>query len=111
MILKLLEKYRNEDFGGSYPEVVWGALLPRDAERMVTDEQALVQTGIHSRRRAMAELGIKDPEAEFGRWLEERGAILQMNRELNRRPSRGGVRERDAGPREERVTADGDGEV
>jgi len=110
MILRLLEKYRNEDFGGSSPEVVWGPLLPRDADRMVTNEQTLVQSGIHSRRRAMTELGIRDPEAEFGRWLEERGAILQMNTELNRRPSRGGVRERGAEPREERVTADGDGE-
>jgi hypothetical protein len=43
----------------------------------------------------MDELGVRDPEAEFGRWLEERGAILEMNHELNRKPSRGRVRERD----------------
>ena len=95
LILKLLEKYRNEDFGDIRPGVVWGPLLPRDADKMVANEQTLVQTGIHSRRRAMDELGVRDPEAEFGRWLEERGAILEMNHELNRKPSRGGVRERD----------------
>jgi hypothetical protein len=100
LILKLLEKYRNEDFGDSRPGVVWGPLLPRDADKMVANEQTLVQTGIHSRRRAMDELGVRDPEAEFGRWLEERGAILQMNHELNRKPSRGGVRPSRSGVRE-----------
>ena len=95
LMLKLLEKYRNEDFGDGRPGVVWGPLLPRDADKIVANEQTLVQTGIHSRRRAMDELGVRDPEAEFGRWLEERGAILEMNHELNRKPSRGGVRERD----------------
>ena len=44
------------------------------------------------------ELGIKDPEAEFTRWLEEREAILKMNRELTGRPARGGARERGEPP-------------
>ena len=96
MILKLLAKYRNEDFGDSRPRISWGSLLPRDAEKIVSNEQTLVQTGIHSRRRAMNELGIRDPESEFERWLEERRAILGMNHKLNRRSSRGGVSERDA---------------
>jgi len=95
MILRLLEKYRNEDFGGSRPNIARGSLLPRDTEKIVSNEQTLVQTGIHSRRRAMNELGIRDPEAEFERWLEERGAILRMNHKLNRRSFRGGVGERD----------------
>jgi len=101
LILRLLEKYRNEDFGDCRLRVAWGPLLPRDGEKTVASEQVLVQTGIHSRRRAMYELGVRDPEAEFGRWLEERAAILQMNRELERRPTRGGARERVAEPREE----------
>jgi hypothetical protein len=94
LILKLLEKYRNEDFGDNRINVVWGPLLPRDAARLVSNEQVLVQGGIHSRRRAMGELGIKDPETEFARWLEEREAILKMNRELTGKPVRGGVSER-----------------
>jgi len=60
----------------------------------VANEQILVQTGIHSRRYAMDNLGIRDPEAEFGRWLSEREAILKMNKELNARFSRSGARER-----------------
>jgi hypothetical protein len=32
---------------------VWGQILPQDMEKLVANEQVLVQTGIHSRRRAM----------------------------------------------------------
>ena len=31
---------------------------------------------VHSRRRAADELGVADPDAEFGRWLEEQARIL-----------------------------------
>ncbi len=37
----------------------------------MTDERALVASGIHSRRRAADALGVEDPDAEFTRWLEE----------------------------------------
>ncbi len=94
LILKLVEKYQGESFGDYRLRVVWGPVLPRDMAQMVSNEQSLVQTGIHSRRTAMDELGIKDAEYEFNRWLEERGAILRMNKELDARLTRGGVRER-----------------
>jgi hypothetical protein len=42
----------------------------------------------------MTELGVDNPEAEFARWLEEREAILKMNRELTGKSTRGGARER-----------------
>ena len=96
MILKLFEQYQGEDFGPSVEgrlRVVWGPVLPRDFERRVTSEQAMVQTGIHSRRTAMNEVGVRDPEFEFRRWLEERESILRMNRELNAKSARGGTRE------------------
>jgi len=83
LILKLLEKYRNENFGDNHLRVIWGPVLPQDRERLVESEQVLIQSGIHSRRRAMDEVGVKDPEMEFNRWLEEREAILRMNQELN----------------------------
>jgi hypothetical protein len=83
MILKLLEKYQGERFGENRLRVIWSPILPQDLARLVSNEQALVQTGIHSRRGAMEEVGIKDPEAEFKRWLEEREVILRMNKELN----------------------------
>ena len=94
MILKLLEKYQNESFGDNHLRVVWGPVLPQDLTRLVTNEQTLVQNGIHSRRRAMDEIGVKDPEMEFNRWLEERETILRMNKELNARSTRGTARER-----------------
>jgi len=83
LILKLLEQYQNENFGNNRLRVVWSPVLPRDFTRLVSNEQILIQNGIHSRRRAMDEVGVKDPEMEFNRWLEERETILRMNRELN----------------------------
>ncbi len=94
MILRLLEKYQGENFGNNHLRVVWGPVLPQDMARKVSNEQALVQTGIHSRRTAMDELGVRDTEYEFRRWLEEREAILRMNRELNAKTVRSGGRER-----------------
>ncbi len=88
LILRLIEKYQGESFGSNHPRVVWPPALPKDLSRQVSNEQALVQTGIHSRRRAMDEMGVTDPEAEFNRWLEERERILRMNRELNARSAR-----------------------
>ena len=88
LILRLLEKYQGESFGDIRLRVVWNPVLPRDITRLVTNEQSLVQSGIHSRRRAMDELGVEDPEIEFDRWLEERKAILGMNKELNAKSTR-----------------------
>ncbi len=76
-------------------------MLPRDLARLIANEQTLVQNGIHSRRRAMYEVGVENPETEFNQWLKEREAILKMNKNLNARPSRGGERERANEPREE----------
>ncbi|MFH1648050.1 MAG: phage portal protein [Chloroflexota bacterium] len=93
MILKLLEKYRGEDFGENRLRVVWGPVLPKDLEKRVGSEQVMVQTGLHSRRTAMDELGVRDPDHEFQRWLEERESILKMNKELNAKSARSGARE------------------
>jgi len=85
MALRLLEQYKGEDFSGCRVRVVWGPVLPRDTARVAANEQTLVQGGIHSRRTAMDELGVPDPEKEFARWLEERTTILEMNRRLKTR--------------------------
>ncbi len=98
MILRLLERFQGESFGENRLRVVWKPILPQDLSRLVSNEQTLVQSGIHSRRRAMDEMGVKDAEGEFKRWLEEREAILNMNKnnsnnkQLNNRPT--GERER-----------------
>ncbi len=94
LILKLLEKYQGESFGENRLRVVWKPILPQDLSRLVANEQTLVQSGIHSRRRAMDEIGVEDAEGEFKRWLEEREAILNMNKnnnnnkQLNTRPTK-----------------------
>ena len=46
----------------------------------------------------MDEVGVKDPEMEFNRWLEERERILRMNQELNARYGRSGGRGRVSQP-------------
>jgi hypothetical protein len=94
MILKLHTQFAGEDFTGVATRIVWGAVLPQDRARLAQNEQALVQSGIHSRRTAMDELGIKDPEEEFEKWLEERRRILEMNQQFKARSNRGSERER-----------------
>jgi hypothetical protein len=93
MILKLLKKYRGEDFGDNHLRVIWGPVMPKDMARKVSEEQVMVQTGIHSRRTAMDEVGVRDPDYEFKQWLEERESILKMNKELNAKSARSGARE------------------
>ena len=83
MILALYQKYLGERFDNIAIEVTWAPVLPRDVAATVASEQALVQSGIHSRRRAMAGLGIADPDREFADWLSERESILKMNRSHN----------------------------
>jgi len=94
IILKLAEKYMNESFEQITHRVVWGPILPQDAARQAQNEQLLVQAGVHSRRTAMDELGVQDPDEEFSRWLEERTRILEMNQEFKASSTRGGARER-----------------
>jgi len=94
MILNLADKYMGENFEGVNHRVVWGNILPQDVTTQAQTEQVLVQAGVHSRRTAMDEMGIQDPDQEFGCWLEERKKILEMNREFRAQSTRGGARER-----------------
>lgn len=71
MILDLLTRFGGQPFAGLSARVVWGAVTPRDRSADVRDEQVLVASGIHSRRRAADELGVEDSERELERWLEE----------------------------------------
>jgi hypothetical protein len=72
MMLKIWEQMTGERFVPCRPRIIWGPVLPQDRGRQVRDEEILVASGIHSRRRAMEELGVHEPEAEFDRWLEEK---------------------------------------
>ena len=71
LILQLLARYQGLDIEGLRPAMHWGAVLPIDRSREVSDERALVAAGIHSRRTAAANLGSDDPEAEWSRVQEE----------------------------------------
>ena len=93
LTLKLVEKYMKEKFHGINHRVVWGPILPQDTARQAHNEQLLVQAGVHSRRTAMDEMGVQDPDQEFNKWLEERERILKMNQELGAQSTGGGALE------------------
>ncbi|MBI4330429.1 MAG: phage portal protein [Chloroflexi bacterium] len=82
MALALLRKFEGRDFGPVLHHVIWGPVLPQDKQRQSQYEQVLVNTGLHSRRTAMEEVGIRDPEKEFRQWLAERRSILEQEAEL-----------------------------
>jgi len=94
MILQLQKQFNRQDLTRVTHRIIWGAVLPQDRAREAQNEQLLVQSGVHSRRTAMDELGIRDPQAEFEKWLEERRRILEMNQAYRARSTRGGERER-----------------
>ncbi len=71
LVLRILEQQTGVSYAPYRSRIVWGPVAPEDRSRLVADEQALVASGIHSRRRAADELGVADPDAEFARWLEE----------------------------------------
>ncbi len=105
MILSLFERYGGgvTGLGRCHLRTRWQPVLPQDLTRLVANEQTLVQNGIHSRRHAMTELGVKDPEAEFAQWLKERTQILEMNSDIssnthNSKTRRGRARAREEGP-------------
>ena len=76
LVLRILEQQTGSRYAPYRSRIVWGPVVPQDRSRLVEDERALVAAGVHSRRRAADELGVADPEAEFGRWLEEEERIL-----------------------------------
>ena len=94
MILNLWNQFTRQDLTQVIHRVIWGQIIPQDRAREAQNEQLLVMSGVHSRRTAMDELGIRDPEQEFNRWLEERRRILEMNNEYKARSTRGGERAR-----------------
>jgi len=94
MVLSLWAKFAREDLTQNSQRVCWGPVLPQDRNREAQNEQLLIQSGVHSRRTAMDNLAIRDPELEFEKWMEERKRILQQNNEFKAQSSQGGQRER-----------------
>lgn len=75
MILRILEQFTGVNYAPYRTRMVWGPVLPQDRSRLVEDEVRLVASGIHSRRRAAAELGVEDPDEELRRCQEEQGTL------------------------------------
>ena len=71
MMLRILEQRCGVSFGPLGVRVQWGPVLPQDRSRLVQQERTLVETGLHSRRRAMEELGVADPEGEMSQIQQE----------------------------------------
>lgn len=94
MILKLWARFMRQDFTQVAQKVCWGQVLPQDRAREAQNEQLLVQSGVHSRRTAMDSLGVRDPELEFAKWMDERNQILTQNNDLKAVPAQGGSRVR-----------------
>ena len=94
MVLRLYKKYGGRDLTGVSQRIIWGPVLPQDRAREAKNEQVLVQAGVHSRRTAMDEMGVRDPDVEFERWMEERRRILEMNNRYRVRSNGGSERER-----------------
>jgi len=94
MILTLWAKFMREDLTQTSQKVCWGHVLPQDRARESQNEQLLVQSGVHSRRTAMDNLGVRDPELEFEKWMDERKRILQQNNDFKAQSTQGGARER-----------------
>ena len=74
MVLRILEQRTGVSYGPMRIRVIWGPILPQDISRLAQQERSLVEAGLHSRRRAIENLGIEDPETELGR-IEEEGHI------------------------------------
>jgi hypothetical protein len=75
-LLDLLERFGGEDLGGlRRTDTIWPNVLPSDAELAVRSAVALVESGIQSRRTALATLGATDPDAELARVAEEQSGV------------------------------------
>ena len=65
MVLRILEQRTGVNYEPLRIRITWGTTLPQDLSRLVQRERTLVEAGLHSRRRAMQNLGLEDPEAEL----------------------------------------------
>jgi hypothetical protein len=84
MILRILEQKTGASYGGLATDIVWSSLLPEDVLTLARTEQLLVSAALHSRSRAMTELGILNPEAELQKIAEEGRRVGVGDRGLNR---------------------------
>lgn len=66
LTLRLYERFTGVKVRPVRLGVRWGTVLPQDRARLVQEQIALVNAGLRSRDRALAELGGEDPALELG---------------------------------------------
>jgi len=71
MVLRMLEAKTGADYHGLSTDIVWSPLLPQDVLTLARTEQLLVNANLHSRYRAMTELGILNADAELQKIADE----------------------------------------
>ena len=71
MTLRIHQQRTGESCWPVRLRTTWGTALPQDRDRLVQQEERMVSAGLQSRLRAMANLGVADPEAELARVREE----------------------------------------
>lgn len=87
-LLDLLERFGGADIAGLRRTVtLWPNVLPSDSELAVRSAVALVESGIQSRRTALATLGHDDPDGEIDRIAAEDARFVSPLR--RRRPRAG----------------------
>ena len=74
MALRIYEQRTGEQCLPVRLHTAWGSVLPQDRDRLVREEERLVGAGLQSRRRAMTNLGVSDPEEELARIQDEQVA-------------------------------------
>ena len=99
LIMKLWAKFGGADYTlNTTQRVLWGQVLPQDKSGEAQQEQLLIQSGVHSRRTAMDNLGVRDSTLEWEKWKEERQQILQQNNDFKAQSTQGGARARNFAP-------------
>ncbi|MBI2936526.1 MAG: phage portal protein, partial [Chloroflexi bacterium] len=87
MLLRLQQQATGVSYWPVRLRMAWGPVLPQDRSRTVREEQLLVASGLHSRRRAMLNLGVEDPEQETLRIRKEQAEASEETRSTDGRVS------------------------
>ena len=90
MVLSILAQKTGANYAGLTTGIVWSPLLPQDLLTLARTEQTLVNANLHSRYRAMTELGILNPDAELRKIAEEQRQLMPME-EANRETTEPGT--------------------
>jgi len=81
MVLRILSQMIGAPYTDLSSDIVWDPLLPQDLLNQARTEQLLVNTMLHSRNRAMTELGILNPDIELKAIVKEQRQLAVADEE------------------------------